>query len=35
MITLNSAVLIMRLLSRDYFVVLAMSPEGQSWSRPF
>jgi hypothetical protein len=28
MITLNSAVLIMRLLSRDYFVVLAMSPEG-------
>lgn len=27
-ISLDSAVLIMRLLSRDYFVVLAMSPEG-------
>lgn len=27
-ISLDAAVLIMRLLSRDYFVVLAMSPEG-------
>jgi predicted regulator of Ras-like GTPase activity (Roadblock/LC7/MglB family) len=27
-ISLDSAVLIMRLLSRDYFVVLAISPEG-------
>lgn len=27
-VSLDSAVLIMRLLSRDYFVVLAMSPEG-------
>lgn len=28
MITLDDAVLIMRLLGRDYFVVLAISPEG-------
>jgi predicted regulator of Ras-like GTPase activity (Roadblock/LC7/MglB family) len=27
-ISLDAAVLIMRLLSRDYFIVLAMSPEG-------
>ena len=27
-ISLDSAIMIMRLLSRDYFVVLAMSPEG-------
>ena len=27
-ISLDSAVLVMRLLSRDYFVVLAMSPQG-------
>lgn len=28
MISLESAIVIMRLLSRDYFVVLAMTPEG-------
>jgi predicted regulator of Ras-like GTPase activity (Roadblock/LC7/MglB family) len=28
MVSLEGAVVIMRLLSRDYFVVLAVSPEG-------
>jgi predicted regulator of Ras-like GTPase activity (Roadblock/LC7/MglB family) len=28
MISLDSAILVMRLLSKDYFVVLAMSPDG-------
>ena len=28
MVSLNSAILIMRLIGRDYFVVLALTPEG-------